>query len=149
MKVIANCLGVILCGTALIGFMDNDFMKMDLSPLHNCFLLLIGAACFYFGVQGTIFQARYMCRVVGVLFFALGAMTLLAGPGTATAGGVEIQSDHVLRLIPNQLEYTTADGIRDLIVGVVGLIAGFLPRQQEIDIEDRAAEIKDKVASGR
>ena len=144
MKTITNVLGAVLCLTAVIGFFNNDFMGFALSPLHNVILLVAGVAALYFGIRGTEFQARYTCRTLGVLFTLLGAVTFLGDPGTATAGGVNIKANDVLKILPGTLEYTTADGIRNLIVGIVGLIAGFFPREKEIQI-DMAA--KEKVAS--
>lgn len=149
MKLITNILGGLLVLTALIGFAVPEFMGMALNTTHNIFLLLAGAATLYFGITGTEFQARYTCRTVGIAFTLLGVATLFAGAGTATAQGVDITSDHVLKLIPDHLEYTTADGIRDLTVGILGLVAGFFPREQEISIDMAAHDIKQKVASGK
>lgn len=146
MKTITTVLGALLCLTALVGFFSHDFMRMDLNPLHDSFLLLMGAISLYFGTKGTEFQARNMCRVLGVLFGLLGVITLFAHAGTATAGGVSITADHVLKLVPGHLEYTTADGFRDLLVGIVGLIAGFFPREKEIEIDMKAHDVKEKVA---
>ena len=144
MKTITTILGAVLCLTALIGFFDQDFMRMALNPLHDAFLLAIGAISLYFGLQGTEFQARGMCKTLGILFGLLGAATLCAGAGTATVGGVEIEAGHVLKLIPGHLEYTTADGVRDLVVGLVGLLAGFFPREKEIAIDMAADEARIK-----
>jgi hypothetical protein len=142
MKIITTVLGALLCLTTVVGFVNHDFMRMDLSPLHDGLLLVLGAVALYFGINGTEFQSRYTNRTLGVLFTLLGALTLFASKGVATAGGVSIVADHVLKLIPNHLEYTTADGIRDLIVGIVGLVAGFMPRETEIAIDMKATQNK-------
>lgn len=147
MKTITNVIGAMLCLTAIIGFFNHSFMNACLSPMHDVMLLALGAVALYFGTRGTEFQARYTCRTLGVLFTLLGVATLLAGPGVATAGGVEISANDVLKLIPGHLEYTTADGVRDLIVGLVGVIAGFFPREREIEIDMAAKKVQDKVAS--
>lgn len=145
MKTITNVIGAVMVLTGLIGFVNPNFMSFALSPLHNVILLVVGAVALYFGIRGTEYQARNTCRTLGILFSALGLLTfLLGGPGTATAGNVAIQANDVWKIIPGQLEYTTADGIRNLVVGVLGLFAGFFPREKEIQI-DMAA--KEKVAS--
>jgi hypothetical protein len=149
MKTVTNLLGALLCLTALVGFFSHEFMNMVLNPLHCTILLVLGAVSLYFGIRGTEFQARYVCRTLGVLFTVLGIATLMAGPGIATAGNVNIESSNVLKLIPDHLEYSTADGVRNLIVGIVGLIAGFFPRQKEIEVDMKAQEAKQKMASGR
>lgn len=144
MKTFANILGAVLCLTALVGFFNNDFMRMDLSPLHDGFLLLMGAISLYYGIQGTEFEARYLCRTMGIVFALLGAATFFAGAGHATAGGVDIISDHVLRIIPGHLEYTAADGARDLCVGFIGMLAGFFPREYEIEIDNAVDQARIK-----
>jgi len=149
MNLIANILGVILVLTGLIGFFSHDFMRMDLNPAHDILLIILGAISLYFGIKGTRFQARNMCRVLGVLFAILGVITLFAGTGVATAGNVNIPAAHVLKLVPGHLEYTTADGVRDLIVGIIGLIAGFLPRRQEVELEMKAREAQENLTGRR
>jgi hypothetical protein len=149
MKLATTILGALILGTALIGFMNHEFMSMALNNMHNIFLLIVGAVSLYFGIRGTEYQARNMNRVLGVMFTLLGAATLMAGPGHTTIDGVNIVADHVLKLITGQLEYTTADGVRDLSVGLVGLVTGFMPREKEIEVDMKAAETQQKVGSGR
>lgn len=147
MKLIASIAGASLVLTALAGFFNPTFMGMMLNPLHSSFLLLMGAVSLYFGIRGTEFEARNMNRVLGVLFSLLGLMTLLAGPGVAQVGEWQIDAQNVLKLIPGHLEYTTADGIRDLLLGVVTLAAGLLPREAEIAIDTKADAARQKAAS--
>lgn len=106
-----------------------------LNPLHDSLLILCGLAALYYGVQGTEFQARYCCRALGWVFGVFGMWTLLAGPGTAMVGNTVITAQHVLKLMVGHLELATADGVRDIIIGGIGLIAGYFPRQQEIEID--------------
>lgn len=147
MKFIATIAGASLLLTALIGFFNPTFMGMMLNPLHSSFLLLMGAISLYFGIKGTEFEARNMNRVLGVLFGLLGLVTLLAGPGVAQVGEWQINADHVLKLIPGHLEYTTADGVRDVLLGLVTLVAGLLPREAEIAVDMKADAARNKVAS--
>lgn len=135
MNFTASLLGAILCLTGLIGLFDHDFMGMVLNPLHDYFLLAMGAASLYFGINGTEFQARYMNRATGLIFGVLGVLTLMSGQGVANAEDVSLASTHVLKLFPGQLEYTAADGFRDLMTGFVGLLFGFFPREKEIEID--------------
>lgn len=90
-----------------------------------------------------------MCRFLGVVFTLIGVSTLLSAPGIALPGDLNIQSSNVLNVIPGQLEYPTADGVRDLFVGLVGLIAGLFPREQEIIIDMKAKEAQQKVTGNR
>lgn len=146
MNLSANILGVVLCLTGLIGFFSNEFLGMALNPIHSSILVLIGAVSLWFGVQGTEFQARNMCRTLGFVFGILGLANLFAGPGVATAGGLNITTDNLLKLIPGQLELTTADGIRNVIVGFVGLVVGFFPREKEIEVNTKFQERQRQMA---
>jgi hypothetical protein len=144
MKAVSTALGVILCIIGVVGFFSHDFLDMDLNPLHDVILLAFGVVSLYVGINGSRTAARNMCRVLGVVFAILGIMTLFADAGTATAGNVSIDAPNVLKLIPGHLEYTTADGVRDIIVGLVGLVAGFMPRDKEREIDRKAERAKEK-----
>lgn len=147
MKGTANLLGIILCLTGLIGFFDQHFWKMVLNPLHDGMLIVLGVISLYYGIQGTEHQARNMCRFLGIVFGILGLWTLFSAAGVATAADVNIPTHHLLTLIPGRLEYSTSDGVRDLIVGIIGLIFGFMPRKQERELETSAERTKEKVSS--
>lgn len=145
MRTIAKILGTVLCLTGLIGFVSHEFMDMVLNPLHNLFLIAVGAIALYFGTKKTEREARNVNRVLGVMFTLLGIFTLLSGPGSSTVSGIDVSADHFLKLIPGHLEYSTADGVRDLLTGLVGMLA-FIPRQ--VDMEDSVVSTREKV-SGR
>lgn len=135
MNSIASLLGLILFLTGVIGFVNNDFLGMDLNFLHSVFLTLIGVISLFFGTRGTEFEARYLCLTLGIVFGVLAIATFLAGPGIASAGNAYIYTNHVLKLIHGQLEFTSADGVLCLIIGVVGCFAGFFSREKEIEID--------------
>lgn len=135
MKAITSILGGVLLAIGVIGFFSHNFMEMMLNPLHDALLILCGLTALYYGVQGTEFQARYCCRALGWVFGIFGLLTLFAGPGTASVGNIVIPAQHVLKLMVGHLELATADGIRDIIIGGIGLLAGYFPRQQEIEID--------------
>ncbi len=100
----------------------------------------------YFGTQGTEFQARDTCKTLGIVFGAVGLATFFAEPGVATAQGLELRSDDVLKLLPGHIELTTADGLRDLAIGIVGVMAGFFPRQQEIELDMKVQDLQNQAA---
>lgn len=131
MKFFSTLFGAMLCITALTGFAFPTFMNMALNPMHNIFLLTMGVLSLFFGLKSTESKARNMCRVLGVTFSILGAATLFAPSGIAFPDTLNLQSSHVLKLIPGHLEYTTSDGVRDLLMGLLALVAGFLPISQK------------------
>ena len=149
MKLITTALGGLMCLVAAIGFANNNAFGMVLTPLHNIMLLVIGAVTIYFGVAGTEFQARNCCRVLGVVFSILGIVGFLTPSGVATAGEVTERTTNLFQLIPNQLEFTTNDHILNMIIGVVGLVMGFFPREKEIMIDMKAAHPTEKIPTTR
>ncbi|MDX2104822.1 MAG: hypothetical protein SFY67_00335 [Candidatus Melainabacteria bacterium] len=146
MKSITCLLAVVLLATGLIGLFEPSFMGMALNLSHSLLLLAAGSLTLYFGVQGTEFQARDTCKALGILFGLIGLATFFAGPGVATAGGLEIRADDVLKLLPGQIELTTSDAIRNLIIGVLAIMAGFFPREQEIQIDMKVQDMQIKAA---
>lgn len=150
MKTITNTLGVLLALVAVIGFINNGALGMNLNPLHDVLLLIAGAAALYFGTQGTEFDARNCCRALGVVFALLGVIGIFSGGGMVTLHDLAGRhASHLIRLLPGHLELGTADSVFNLIIGAVGLIAGFLPRETEIRVDMAAQKTKEKVGSGR
>lgn len=150
MKSITNTVGVLLCIVAIIGFLNNGAMGMNLNPMHDVLLLVAGAAALYFGIQGTEFDARNCCRVLGVVFALVGVIGIFSGGGMVTLHDLAGRhASHLIRLIPGHLEMGTADSVFNLIIGAVSLIAGFLPRETEIRVDMAAQKTKEKVSSGR
>lgn len=147
MKLITNVLGVMLCALGLVGFFNHGLLGMNLNPLHDVLLLLAGAVALYFGIRGTEFEARYCCRALGVLFALTGVLGFLAGPGTVTIAELAGRdASSLLKLIPGHLELTNVDSFFNMVVGVIGLVAGFFPREAEIKIDVAAQDAARKTA---
>lgn len=145
MKVLASVLGAVLCLFGIAGFIQHDFMGMVLNPLHAGLLLAMGVIALSTGVSGTDLQSRSTCRFIGVLFGVLGIATLFADPGSSTVPGVNVSGEHFWRLVPGHLEFSTADGVRNLLIGIVGMF-GCFSRRQEYKIEQAVVETKEQVA---
>jgi hypothetical protein len=140
MKTITNVLSALLVLLAIIGLINHGAFGMNLNPLHDVLLLIAGGIGLYFGIMGTEFQARYFMRTIGVIFAIAGVIGLFAGAGTVTIESLAGRdSSHLLKLLPKHLEFGMADTITNLIVGAVALIAGFFPREKEIQV-DMAAQ---------
>lgn len=150
MKTICNALGVLLCILGLVGFVNHTALGMNLNPLHDVLLLIAGGAALYFGIAGTEFQARYCCRTLGIFFGLIGVIGIVSGGGMVTISELAGKHEsHLIRLIPQHLEMGMADSIANLVVGLIGLVAGFFPRQAEIEVDMAAQKAKEKVGSGR
>lgn len=147
MKLITNILAVVLCALAIVGLFNNGAFGMNLNPLHDVMLLVAGAAALYFGIRGTEFEARYCCRALGAIFALAGVVGLLAGPGAVTITSlIGRESTHLLKLIPGHLEFSTYDTVFNLVIGAMGLVAGFFPRETEIAIDVAAQDAARKAA---
>lgn len=125
-----NCLltlilGVIFMACAFVGAFSPDFMGMAFSPTQVMFLFFSGIVALSSGLRGLDNEARWTCSVLGVMYAFLGLGVMLSGPGYANPEGLFIQTNHVLRIIQGHFELTTADGVRNLLLGAFGLFVGF------------------------
>ncbi len=145
MKLVATALGALLCFVGIIGFFSHSVLGMILTPFHDILLIVVGAVSLFFGMRGTEFQARYVCQTLGVVFTLLGVVGFIVGPGMVTLDGITYRDSNLLKL-PG-LMLGTADSVFNLLVGIVGLVAGFFPRQKEIEIDMAATQAKQKVVS--
>lgn len=149
MKTVTNVIGAILLLVGIIGFINNGAMGMNLNPLHDVLLLIAGAVALYFGINGTEFQARNTMRVLGIIFCIVGLIGIFSGGGMVTLQDLAGRHEsHLIRLIPKHLEMGTVDSVFNLIVGIVSLVVGFMPRQTEIEIDMAAQKAKTKVGAG-
>lgn len=145
MKAVTNTLGVLMIVLGLIGFLNVGFMGMHLNAAHNILLLVLGGAAMYFGIAGTEFQARYFNRGLGAVMALLGVLGLMSAGGTVGIEALDGKyAAHLLKVLPGHLEFGPADSIANLIIGAVGLIAGFIPRETEIKIDMAAQATKQK-----
>jgi hypothetical protein len=150
MKTVTTVLGAVLTLIAVIGFVNHGAMGMNLSNVHNGLLLIGGILGLYFGVLGTEFQARYFCRGLGVVLILAGLIGMFQGRGTTTLNQLANRNtSHLWYLIPTQLELGTVDSITNLVLGVIAAIAGFFPREKEIEIDMATAKARQKVTTAR
>jgi hypothetical protein len=143
MKTITNVLSAALVLLAIIGFVNHGAFGMNLNIMHDVILLIAGGIGLYFGIRGTEFQARYFNRAIGVIFAIAGIIGLFSHAGSVTIADLAgRESQHLFKLLPHHLEFGMPDTITNLIVGIVALIAGFFPREKEIEIDMAASKAK-------
>src|SRR5262245_30592197 len=117
-KTIATILGVGFLLVGVIGFVAPGILGMHLSLIHNIIHLVSGALALYFGLKGTMTNARIFCIVFGAIYALLGIVGFIGGePGTG-----------LLTIIPGQLVLGTMDHIVHIILGTVFLIGGFVTK---------------------
>ena len=126
-KRIATILGIVFILVGLVGFAAPGLLGTHLSIAHNIVHLVSGALALYFGMKGTLAQARLFCLVFGAVYGLLGVVGFIAGhPGEPSHGVPGPHDDRLLKVIPGVLEFGTMDHVIHIALGVIFLIAGFM-----------------------
>ena len=120
-KTVATIVGVVFILVGICGFLAPGLLGAHLSLAHNLVHLVSGAISLYFGVKGTLAQARLFCIIFGVVGMVAGA------PGTATVGHLA-QDNHLLKLLPGTLELGTMDHYIHILIGVLYLVGGLMTK---------------------
>ena len=142
MRLITNILGVVFILVGLVGFANHHLMGMHLTTLHNILHLVTGVIALYLGIKGTDRAVRMWCRGFGIAYALLGLIGFAFGGDAFTIKGFMGQyGDNVMKLIPGHLELGRGDHIMHVILGVLFLVAGFIPA----DVDRRVRESTDRV----
>ncbi len=118
-KTVATVIGVVFVLVGLIGFAAHDLMGTHLGTVHNLVHIVSGIVALYFGLKGTLGQARLFCIVFGIVYGLLGVLGFVAGTG----------ADRMLEL-PAGLMLGTNDHALHIVLGIVFLAAGFLTKAE-------------------
>jgi Domain of unknown function (DUF4383) len=149
-RTVSNVLGVVFILLGLIGFVSHSFLGMHLNTTHNLINLITGGLSLYFGMRGTDQGVRDWCRTIGIIYGFFGVLGLLFGPGAFTLRGLAGETtNHLFKVIPGHLEFGTNDDVVHLILGVVYMIAGFVPRQVERRVDETVDTTKERLQSTR
>src|SRR5256885_13542747 len=112
-KTVATLVGVVFILVGICGFVKHDLLGAHLSTVHNVIHLVSGAVSLYFGVKGTLSQARAFCLVFGIVYGLLGVVGLFAGTG----------DDKMLNL-PADLMLGKMDHYIHILIGILYLLGG-------------------------
>ena len=107
-KKIATLLGVVFILVGIVGFLKHDLLGAHLSTVHNVIHLVSGALALYFGLKGTLAQAKLFCIIVGYL---------MGDP----------DRDRLWRVMEG-LDLGRMDHIIHILLGVFFLIGGFMTK---------------------
>lgn len=132
-KTICTLLGVVFLLVGLLGFVAGGSMSnltyAHLSPAHNIVHILSGAVALYLGLKGSYSAARTFCLVFGAVYLLLGVVGYVAGgAGTPSAGVPGPASDHMLHVLPGNLELGSGDHGIHVLLGILFLIGAFVGR---------------------
>jgi hypothetical protein len=128
-KTIATVLGAVFLLVGLLGFIVPDLLGTHLSMAHNVVHLVSGAAALYFGLKGTLAQARLFCMIFGAVYALLGVVGFLAGSSSAASQGVPgPHDDRMFKVIPGMLELGTMDHVVHILLGAIFLVGAFMTK---------------------
>src|ERR1041384_4291071 len=117
-KRIATILGIAFILAGLVGFIAPGLLGFHLSIAHTVVHLVSGALALYFGLKGTLAQARLFCIVFGAVYGLLGIVGFFAGtPGSPSGGHPGPADDRLFRVIPGTLELGTSDHVLHILLG--------------------------------
>lgn len=118
-KTVCKILGVVFLLVGVLGFVAPTLLGAHLTPAHNVIHLVSGAAALYFGFAGTLSGAKMFSLVFGVVYLALGILGMALGTG----------DDRMWRLVPDTLEFGTADHGIHILLGVIFLAGGLFTKR--------------------
>lgn len=136
-RVVCICLGLMFSTIGLLGFISPGFLGMHLSVGHNMVHLASGVLAVYFGYFGSYLAAKNFCFIFGTLYASLGVIGLIAPPGVPLMHGMG-PTNHLLSVIPGDLEFGTADSILNCAIGAAFLYGGF---SKYIEVEEPKPEV--------
>jgi hypothetical protein len=132
-KTICKLLGVVFLLVGIAGFVKIDLLGAHLSMAHNLVHILSGIIALYFGFAGSLSGARGFSLAFGAVYLLLGICGFILGkPGTPGGAMASMGADNRLwSLIPNTLEFGTADHAIHVLLGIVFLIGALMTRTDD------------------
>lgn len=130
-RTICKILGVAFLLIGIIGFVAPGLGGFHLSLSHNVIHLVSGALALYFGLKGTLAQARLFCIVFGIVYGLLGIAGYLLGSGMQhTIPGITHSGTdtNLLQVIAGQLELASIDHGLHVLLGIVFIIGGLMTK---------------------
>lgn len=125
-------IGFVLVG--LGGLIMPGMLGMHLSLLHNIIHLASGAVALLCGYADDPKKANTFCMAFGTVYALLGLAGFVFGePGYPGVGHMEADN-YLLRIIPNALEFGTADHSVHVIIGAAFLLSYYAWKRKNADV---------------
>ena len=126
-------LGFVFVVTGLAGILMPGLMGMHLSLSHNFIHLVSGALALWSGYSDNSRKAYNFCIGFGTFYGILGVAGFAFGePGYPGVGHMEAD-DNLMRIIPNVLEFGTADHSIHILFSAIFLITAFAFRRNRAE----------------
>lgn len=137
---VAIGMGLAFLGVGLVGIITPGFMNMHLSMAHNLIHVGSGALALWAGYSDSPKKAYTFCLSFGSVYGLLGLAGFLIGqPGYPGVGHMEADQN-LLRVIPNVLEFGTADHSVHLLLSAIFLFSAYSWKKK---IDDAGRSIVD------
>jgi len=118
-------LGFAFVIVGLLGFVIPYLLDFHLSYTNNVIHIVTGAFALWCGFQSNK-AARTVCFIAGAFYGVLGLLGFVAGtPGIASVAN-PVEDRFLWRLIPDVLEFGTADHVIHLVVAAAFLLAAIM-----------------------
>ncbi len=127
-KTVCTILGVVFLLVGVVGFVAPGLGGFHLSLAHNLVHIVSGALALYFGLAGTLANARLFSIIFGVVYGLLGVAGFAAGSPAAPSMAGMAADNHLLKVLPGALELGTSDHTFHILLGIVFIAAGALSR---------------------
>lgn len=133
-------IGFVLIG--LGGLVMPGMLGMHLSLLHNLIHLVSGAVALLCGYADDPKKSNIFCMAFGTIYALLGLAGFVFGePGYPAVGHMEADN-YLLRVIPNALEFGTADHSIHIILGAVFLLSYYAWKKKNAAMNKTTVDVQ-------
>lgn len=135
-------LGIAFVLVGLAGLIMPGMLGMHLSLLHNLIHLASGAVALLCGYADDPKKANTFCMAFGTVYALLGLAGFVFGePGYPGVGHMEADN-YLLRVIPNALEFGTADHVVHVILGAAFLLSYYAWKKKSADVGRTVVDVQ-------
>lgn len=127
-------MGIFLVALGVVGIATPGLLGLHLSFLHNMIHLIAGVVAIWCGYSDDPKKSYGFAMGFGVFFALIGVAGFLLGePGYPGVGHMEAD-EHLLRVVPNALEFGSVDHFVHLVVAAILLVSAYswLRRREDI-----------------
>ena len=138
MQKVCIALGILFILAGLGGIVMPDLMGMHLSMMHNLIHLVSGGLSLWVGYSDDVRRAYLFSITFGIIYGLLGIGGFFFGvPGYPGVGNMQADPN-LLRLVPNVLEFGTADHTVHLIFSLVFLVSAIMWKSSRANLGQRS-----------
>lgn len=135
-------LGIFFVLAGLGGLVMPGMLGMHLSLLHNLIHLASGAIALVCGYADDPKKAYNFSIAFGIVYGILGLAGFVFGePGYPGVGHMEADN-YLLRIIPNALEFGTADHAVHVLISAAFLLTAYAFKKKNVDVSKTVVDVQ-------